>query len=406
MINRDLQYDFPILSQQSLCYLDSANTALTPEPVLAAMDEYYRDYNANIHRGIYPISEKATAKHEAARAKVQQFLGASSSEEIVFTRNATEAINLVVNTWGRQNLKKNDGVLLSVMEHHSNIVPWQILQKEIGFTIHFVNIDNEGVIDQEQYQDILKKENIKMVGIIHQSNTLGSINPVKDMVKIAHDSGALTLVDGAQSVVHMSVDVQDIDSDFFVFTGHKLYGPTGIGVLYGKKQHLQDMPPFMGGGEMIRTVTKDESSWNDLPYKFEAGTPNIAGAIGLRAAIDYINEIGMDAIVKHEQELTTVLLEKLSDIEGLTIYGSHSPDNRGATVSFSLEGIHPHDIASILGEEGICVRARNHCAQPLMEYLGVHATTRASLGLYNTTEDIDRLVEGLRQVQKIFSLSA
>lgn len=405
MINRDLQNDFPILSQQSLCYLDSANTALTPEPVLRAMDEYYREYNANIHRGIYPISEKATAKHEEARAKVQQFLGASSSEEIVFTRNATEAINLVVNTWGRQNLKKGDGVLLSVMEHHSNIVPWQILQKEIGFTIHFADIDDEGVVDQDHYQSILKKENIKMVGVIHQSNTLGSINPVKDMVKMAHDHGALALVDGAQSVVHMAVDVQDIDSDFFVFTGHKLYGPTGIGVLFGKKQYLQDMPPFMGGGEMIRTVTQKESTWNDLPYKFEAGTPNIAAAIGLGAAIEYVNEIGMGAIMKHEQELTETLLEKLNAIEGLTIYGSQSPENRGATVSFSLEGIHPHDIASILGEQGICVRAGNHCAQPLMEFLGVHATTRASLGLYNTPEDIDRLVEGLQQVQKIFSLS-
>lgn len=408
MINHDhILKDFPLLKEKRnghpLAYLDSANTSLTPEPVIAAMDEYYRKYNANIHRGIYPLSEIATAKHEEAREKVRSFINAPSAKEVVFTRNATEALNLVVQTWGRQELTEKDSIILSMMEHHSNIVPWQILQKEIGFQIIFIEIDEDGRLKMDQLETELKEHQVKMISIAHQSNTLGTINPINKIAKLAHEYGALIMIDACQSVPHMSVDVQDVDADFLVFTGHKLCGPTGIGVLYGKESLLEKMPPFLGGGEMIRTVTKEGATWNDLPYKFEAGTPNIAGAIGLGAAIDYLESLVMKNIQQQEQELGTYTLQKLKSIDGLKIYGPQEMNERGSVFSFEVSGIHPHDLATILGEENICIRAGNHCAQPLMEYLGVAATSRLSLSFYNSKEDIDRCREAIIKAQTLFN---
>lgn len=403
-----IKNDFPILSQQTdeypLTYLDSSNTSLTPEPVIQAMDEYYRKYNANIHRGIYPLSEKATQKHEEAREKVAQFINAESAKEIVFTRNATESINLIVQTWGRTHLKKGDTVVLSLMEHHSNIVPWQLLQKEKEFTIHFLGITEDGQLDLEEYKKILTDSQVACVSLVLESNALGTINPAKDLVELAHKNGAVTLIDAAQSVAHRKTDVQEINSDFFVFTGHKMCGPTGIGVLHAKEHWLDSLPPFLGGGEMIRTVSTSESTWNDIPYKYEAGTPNIAGAIGLGAAVDYLNSIGMDSIETQEQELGKYTLEKFQELSGLKLFGPQTMEKRGAIFSFDISGIHPHDLATLLGEKGICVRAGNHCAQPLTEHLSVAATTRASLYFYNSTEDIDRLIDGIRNAQQVFGI--
>jgi cysteine desulfurase/selenocysteine lyase len=407
MINYDdILKDFPILNSthdtHTLSYLDSANTSLTPEPVIAAMDQYYREYNANIHRGIYPLSEKATAMHEEARQKIADFIHASSTKEIVFTRNATEALNLVVQTWGRQQLKKGDTVLLSIMEHHSNIVPWQLLQKELGFDIEFLNIDEEGRLDLEELKNTLSEKQVKIASLTYQSNTLGTFNPIKEIAQLVHDEGGLIIVDACQAVPHMPVDVQDLDADFLAFTGHKMCGPTGIGVLYAREALLEEMPPFLGGGEMIRTVTKEGSTWNDLPYKFEAGTPNIAGAIGLGAAVDYLNSLGMKDIQEKEKELCEYALQGLSSIEGLKIYGPQNSEMRGAVISFEVSGIHPHDLATLLGEENICIRAGNHCAQPLMEYLQVAATSRMSFSFYNTKEDIDRAIVAIKKAQQLF----
>lgn len=407
MKRQNFQNDFPILKKKinghSLVYLDSTNTSLTPVQVVEKMDEYYHDYNANIHRAVYSLSEKATAEYEGAREKIRAFINARSTKEIVFTRNATESINLVAQTWGRRNLKKDDVIVLSIMEHHSDIVPWQLLQKEKGFQIRYLSLTEEGRINLSAYKRILKNEKIKLVSIVHQSNVLGTINPVSEMVRLAHASSAKILVDGAQSVPHLKVDVQEIDADFFVFTGHKMCGPTGIGVLHAKEVLLDVMPPFMGGGDMIRSVQISGSEWNDLPYKFEAGTPNIAGAIGLGAAVDYLNKIGMSKIYEIEQGLLEYALEQMKLIPGLKIYGPVAAKDRGAILSFSLDGVHPHDLATILGEQGVCVRAGNHCAQPLMEFLNVPATTRISLYFYNTQDDIDAFIAGLNHAQKIFN---
>ncbi len=407
MLNiEQIKKDFPILQKSHnghhLAYLDSANTSLTPEPVLASMNTYYREYNANIHRAVYPLSEKATSMHEEARQKVSSFVNAASSKEIVFTRNATEALNLVIQTWGNENLKKGDTVVLSIMEHHSNIVPWQILQKKRGFSIEFIGVDEEGSLKISDLERFLEKKKVKIVSITHQSNTLGTINPIKEITRLSHEYGALVMVDACQSVPHMPIDVQDIGADFLAFTGHKMYGPTGIGVLYGKELLLQEMPPFLAGGEMIRSVSKERSTWNDLPYKFEAGTPNIAGAIGLGAAIDYIQSIGLENIQKREAELIKYALEAFLEIDGLKIYGPQDFKKRGAVFSFEISGIHPHDLATILGEENICIRAGNHCAQPLMEELGVSATSRMSFSFYNTEADIDRAIAAIKKAQQLF----
>jgi cysteine desulfurase/selenocysteine lyase len=405
-MSNSFQSDFPILQQSinghRLVYLDNTNTSLTPNQVLQKTNEYYQEYNANIHRAVYSLSERATMEYESAREKVRAFINASSIKEIIFTRNATESINLVTQTWGRKNLQAGDTVILSIMEHHSNIVPWQLLQKEKGFNIRYVSLTDEGRINLEAYERILKTEKVKLVSIVHQSNVLGTINPVKKMTQLAHQYGAMMMIDAAQSIPHMKVDVQDLNADFFVFTGHKMCGPTGVGVLQARAELLEEMPPFMGGGDMIRSVQIAGSEWNDLPYKFEAGTPNIAGAIGLGAAIDYLNSIGMEKIHQMEQDLLEYALKRIQEIQQLTIFGPKSIEDHGAIISFSVTGIHPHDLATILGEQGVCVRAGNHCAQPLMEFLNVPATTRISLYFYNTKEDIDAFIEGVKSAQQLF----
>lgn len=405
---KNIRKDFPILDQEfnghTLTYLDSASSSLVPEPVLRKMNEYYENYKANVHRGLYPNSERATEEFEKAREKVRKFINAESSREIIFTRNTTESINLVVNTWGRANLSKGDTVVLSEMEHHSNIVPWQILQKEKKFKIHYLKVDTEGRLDLKEYEQVLDHESVKFVSLVHQSNVLGTVNPVKEMIRLAHEHGALFLVDAAQSAAHMKVDLGELDADFFAFSGHKICGPTGIGVLYGKEKILEAMPPFMGGGEMIKTVDLKRSTWNDLPHKFEAGTPHIAGAIGLGAAIDYLEGIGLDEIHDYEGKLLKYTLEKMKNISGIKIFGPSDTTDRGAVIAFTLDGVHPHDIASLLGEKNICLRAGHHCAQPLAECLGVPATARLSLYFYNTEEDIDKFIAGLEDIKTKFKL--
>lgn len=409
MINIDsIRKDFPILEKKinghSLVYLDSANTSLTPTPVIKKMNEYYEDYNANIHRSVYPLSEKATTEYEAARDLVTSFINARSRQEVIFTRNATESINLVAQTWGRQHLKVGDSVVLSIMEHHSNIVSWQLLQKDLGFQIHYLTLTEEGRLNEEAYERVLKNNKVKLVSLIHQSNVLGTINDVQKLTKFAHEHGAKVLIDASQSVPHMPVDAQKINGDFLVFTGHKMLGPTGIGVLIVRQEILEKMPPFLGGGDMIRSVTINGSQWNDLPYKFEAGTPNIAGAIGLGAAITYLQSLGMETIHDDEQSLLKKALMALQEIEGIKILGPKKTMDRGSAVSFTLEGVHPHDVATLLGERGICVRAGNHCAQPLHDYLGIPASIRISFYLYNTEEDIKTLVDGIHDIKKTFKV--
>ncbi len=399
--------DFSILKRKisgyRLVYLDSTNTSLTPISVVKAMDDYYHGYRANIHRAVYPLSEEATAAYEGAREKVRAFIGAKTVREIIFTRNATEAINLVAQSWGRVNLGKSDIVVLSLMEHHSNIVPWQLLQQEKKFQIVYLSVTKEGKLDLAELKKVLKTEKVKLISLVHQSNVLGTINPVKEIVRLGHHSGAKVLIDGAQAAAHFPVNVSKIDADFYIFTGHKMLGPTGIGVLYGQEKLLEAMHPFLGGGDMIRSVRTEGSTWNDLPHKFEAGTPNIAGAIGLGAAIDYLNQRGMKKIYAQEKKLLTYALKKMKNIPEIRILGPASAKDRGSVIAFHLPAIHPHDLATLLGERGICVRAGNHCAQPLHDFLGLSATTRASLYLYNSHRDIDALVKGIREVQNIFS---
>ncbi|MDP3976006.1 MAG: cysteine desulfurase [bacterium] len=399
----NIRKDFPILESGQLAYLDSSNTSLTPLQVTQAMDAYYHQYNANIHRAVYPIAERATEEYENAREKLRAFIGAESVQELVFTRNATEAINLVARTWGTKNLGEGDLVVLSIMEHHSNIVPWQMLQVEKKFQIHFVSLTEEGRLDMSDLKKVLESGRVKLVALSHKSNVLGVENPVQTIVQLAHEVGAKVLLDGSQAVPHLPVDVREIGSDFYAFTGHKMCGPTGIGVLYAKRKLLEAMPPFLGGGEMIRTVETSGSTWNDLPYKFEAGTQNIAGAIGLGAAVDYLQRLDMKNIQKYEQQLLQLALQKLQQVKGLRIFGPLDTKERGAAVSFELKGIHPHDLATILGERGVCVRAGHHCAMPLMKHLQVPATTRMSLYFYNTEEEIDRLIRGIEEARRLFS---
>ena len=403
-----IREDFPILHRQvdgrTIAYLDNAATTQKPKQVIDTLVNYYTNYNANIHRGIYRISEEATAAHEAARVKIAQFINASSPQEIVFVRGTTEAINLVAQSWGRHNLGPGDGIILTQMEHHSNIVPWQLLCREKHSHLKYVGITDDGHLDGSDYQMQLENDGAKLVTVSHASNVLGTINPVREMIRDAHKHDSRVLVDAAQSVPHMPVDVQDLDCDFLAFSGHKMCGPTGIGVLYAKKELLDSMPPFHGGGEMIREVHMYESTWKDPPYKFEAGTTNIAGAIGLGTAVDYLNQIGMRKIRLREQELTGYALDSLSRIKGISIYGPKEPSQREGVVSFNVGDIHAHDMATLLDEDAICVRSGHHCAQPLMERLGVSATTRASFYLYNTEQEVDRLVESLEKAKKVFKL--
>jgi cysteine desulfurase/selenocysteine lyase len=397
-----LRRDFPILERtmrgRQLVYLDSAATSQKPRAVLDALDRYYAHSNANVHRGVYELAEEATVAYEGARAKVAAFIGATT-EETIFTRNASEAINLVAYAWGRRNVQRGDIVVLTHLEHHSNLVPWQILTVETGAELAFIGLQPDGSLDLDSLDRQLETGRVKLVASAYISNVLGTITPVKEITRRAHSHGALVLIDGAQAVPHITVDVRALDIDFLAFTGHKMLGPMGIGVLYGRRSILEEMPPFLGGGEMIRRVEYDASTWNDLPWKFEAGTPSVGDAVGLGAAVDYLRVIGMDAIAEHDGRLARYAMERLRQIDGLHIFG---PEQRGAVVAFAIDGMHPHDVASLLDESGIAVRAGHHCAQPLHDLLGVPATTRASFYLYNDESEVDRLVEGLGTAIGIF----
>ena len=399
-----IRADFPILAtsrdRMPLVYLDNAATSQKPVAVLDAMTDYYARYNANVHRGVYAISEEATSAYEAARAALARFIGAEVPEEVVFTRNATEAINLVAYSWGRHSLRPGDAILLTVMEHHANLVPWQILAEERDLRLLYLPIDAQGRLDLSDLDSLLA-QGVKLVALTQMSNVLGTINPIAEIARRAHAAGAVVLVDAAQSVPHLPVDVRELGCDFLVLSAHKMVGPTGIGALYGRLSLLEAMPPFMAGGSMIRTVTLERSTYADVPQRFEAGTPAIAEAVGFGAAVRYLDGLGMGWVEGRERGLTAYLLDALETVPGLTVHGPPLPD-RGGAVSFSLTGVHPHDIASLLDEENIAVRAGQHCCQPLMRLLGMAATTRASVYFYNTTEEIDALARGLLRVVRIF----
>src|SRR2546429_1811142 len=397
--------DFPILARRihgcPLIYLDRGAASKRPAVVTDTMDDYHRRYNANPHRGVYAISEEATAAYESARQRVATFINAASPKEVIFTRNTTEAINLVRYSWGRANVHAGDRILLTEMEHHSNLVPWQLLAREVGATLEFLCIDDQGLLQLDDLDG--KLEGIRLLAITHQSNTLGTINPIKAIVETAHRAGALVLIDGAQAVPHMPVDVRDLGADFYAFSGHKMCGPTGIGVLWARRALLEAMPPFLGGGDMIKRVKLNDASWNDLPWKFEAGTPSVAEGIGLGAAVDYLSGLGMEAVRAHERTLVDYAMERLQDIPGITLYGPRDPELHGGAVSFTLPNIHPHDLATLVDREGIAVRAGHHCTQPLMDRLGVPATTRASFYIYNRADEVDQLVNGIQKAQKVFA---
>ncbi|MDI9635280.1 cysteine desulfurase [Geitlerinema splendidum] len=403
-----IREDFPILQQEHhdgvpLIYLDNAATSQKPASVIETLDRYYREYNANVHRGIHRLSEAATAAYEESRVKVRRFINAASKREIIFTRGTTESINLVAQTWGRANLQAGDVVLATQMEHHANIVPWQMLAAEKGIRVLYAPITSQGTLDLPAFEKLLQQNPVRLIATTYVSNVLGTVNPVADIARLAHRHGALILVDAAQAVPHMPVDVQALDVDFLAFSGHKMCAPTGSGVLYGKRNLLEVMPPWMGGGDMISRVTFEGSTWNELPYKFEAGTPSIAEMIGLGAAVDYLSALGMEAVHDHEQAITAYALERLSEVPGLTVYGPDS-GQKGAVAAFTLDQIHAHDIAQVLDMHGIAVRAGHHCAMPLHDCLGLRATARASFYLYNTTDEVDSLVEALYKVKKAFTI--
>jgi cysteine desulfurase/selenocysteine lyase len=398
--------DFPILAGRvhgrPLVYLDSAATAQKPQVVLDAVDAYYRRDNANVHRGLYELARRSTEAYEAARSRMAAFLGASRREEIVFVRGSTEAINLVAASWGGARLGPGDEIVVTVLEHHSNIVPWQLVAERTGARLRWIDIDDEGRLRLDQLDAALAGGRVRIVATAHASNALGTVHPVPDIARRAHDAGALLLVDGAQGAPHLAVDVAALGCDFYTVSGHKMGGPMGIGVLWARAALLDAMPPYMGGGEMIDEVLPDRSTWAALPHKFEAGTPNVAGAVGLAAAADWLDGLGRDAVAAHERLLTLHALDRLGGIEGLRLYGPSAPDERLAIFSFTLEGVHPHDVATILDADSIAVRAGHHCAQPLMRRLGVPATTRASCFVYTTTDELDRLVDGLGNARRIF----
>jgi cysteine desulfurase/selenocysteine lyase len=401
----ELRADFPILARQvhdrPLVYLDNAATSQKPTRVLDALDQYYRRHNANVHRGVHTLSEEATAAYEGARLRIARFIGAPSDKQIIFTRGTTESINLVAQSWGRTNLGPGDEVLITEMEHHSNIVPWQILRDQVGFTLRYLPITPGGLLDLSNLDEMINPRT-KLVSFMHVSNVLGTVNPVADLVAAARRVGAKVLLDGAQSVPHMPVDVGALDVDFLAFSSHKMAGPTGVGVLYGKRELLEAMPPWMGGGDMIREVKMSGSQWNTLPYKFEAGTPAIAEVIGLGAAVDYLNEVGMEWIHAQERALVEVAYARLSEIEGLRIVGP-GPEQRAGLVAFTLNDIHPHDLSAVLDQAGVAIRAGHHCAQPVHDKLGLVATARASFYFYNTPAEIDLLADALEQASSIFA---
>ena len=402
----NLKTDFPVLGRKihnnfPLVYLDSAATSQKPTSVIETMADYYRKMNANIHRGVHTLAEEATAAYESARLKVAEFIGATTSQEIIFTRNTTESINLVAKTWGQTNLNPGDVILLTEMEHHSNLVTWQMLAAEKQLQLEFVPVNDQGALDLTEYERLLSLQP-RLVSFTHMSNVLGTINPAKEMIQAARKAGAVTLLDAAQSIPHLAVNVKDLDVDFLAFSAHKMLGPTGIGVLWGRKNLLEAMPPFLGGGDMIKKVYLRSFSANDLPHKFEAGTPAIAEAIGLGSAIDYLQKIGMNAVLAHEQMITAYALEKLTEISGLKPLGPQNALLKGGVIAFTLDGIHPHDVAQILDSRGIAVRAGHHCAMPLHEILQAEASTRASFYIYNDKQDVDRLIEGLHKVKQVF----
>ncbi|WP_396278821.1 cysteine desulfurase SufS [Bacillus paralicheniformis] len=400
---KDIREQFPILNQQvnghDLVYLDSAATSQKPRVVIETLDEYYNSYNSNVHRGVHTLGTKATDGYEGAREKVRKFINAKSMQEIIFTRGTTTALNMVALSYARANLKPGDEIVITPMEHHANIIPWQQAVKASGATLKYIPLQEDGTISLDDVRETVT-ENTKIVSAAHVSNVLGTINPIKEIAKIAHDNGAVMVVDGAQSTPHMKIDVQDLDCDFYTFSAHKMCGPTGVGVLYGKRALLENMEPAEFGGEMIDFVGLYESTWKELPWKFEAGTPIIAGAIGLGAAIDFLEDIGLDEILAHEHRLAAYALERFKELEGATVYG---PAERAGLVTFNLEDVHPHDVATVLDAEGVAVRAGHHCAQPLMKWLNVSATARASFYLYNTEEDIDKLIEALQKTKEYFT---
>jgi cysteine desulfurase/selenocysteine lyase len=401
----DVRADFPILSRQiggrRLVYLDSASTSQKPAAVLAALDDHYRNHNANIHRGVYQLAQEADAAFEGARERIAAFVNWPAAATI-FTRNVTEGINLVAYSWARERLRPGDAVLITQMEHHSNIVPWQRATAATGAELRYLSVSDEGTLSLEELDAQLARGDVRLVALAHVSNVLGTINPVEEVVRRAHAAGALVLIDGAQAVPQMPVDLAAIDADFYGWTGHKALGPTGVGVLHARAELLESMPPFLSGGDMILSVSEQGATWNELPWKFEAGTSMIAQAVGLGAAIDYLSELGMANVRAHERALTAYALEQLAAIEGVRVFGPPGTDARGGVVSFVVEGVHPHDVGELLGRRGVCVRASHHCAQPLMARLGVIATARASFGPYNVAEDVDELANAIREAQEIF----
>ena len=403
----DVRVDFPILRRDRdgvpIAYLDSAATSQKPEAVIDAISDYYRHSNANVHRGVYELSQEATDLFEGARERVAAFAG-GETDTTIFTRNVTEAINLVASAWGREHVGPGDEVLITHMEHHSNIVPWQLLCQETGAKLRYLSVSDDGQLSLDELDEVLAGGRVKVVSVAHVSNVLGTINPVAEIAARARAAGALSLVDGAQAAPQMPIDLEQIAADFYAWTGHKALGPTGIGVLHGRREILEAMRPWLGGGDMIRTVSFDSSTWNDLPWKFEAGTSPIAEGVGLGAAVDYLSAIGMDAVRAHERELTAYTLERLEDVEGLRAFGPIDPDLRGGVVSLELKGVHPHDLAEICDRENVCIRAGHHCAQPLMREMGVPATARASFHVYNTHDDADRLIAALQTAREVFGL--
>ncbi len=401
----EIRKQFPIFQRETrpgvpLVYLDSTATSQKPVAVIEAMNDFYRRSNANIHRGVHTLAEEATALYEEARVKIAKFINAPSAHQIIYTRNTTESINLVAYTWGRANLKAGDLVVLTEMEHHSNLVPWQILKSERDIELEFIPVTEDGLLDLDGYRALLAR-GPRLVSFAHMSNVLGTINPAAEIIRLAHEAGAVTVVDGAQSVPHFKVDVQALDADFLAFSAHKMCGPTGIGALYGKTALLESMPPFLGGGDMIKEVKLRSFRPNSLPHKFEAGTPAIAESVGFGAAVDYLSTVGMDRIAEHEHEITEYALERLEEVPGVKVFGP-SAQHKGGVTSFTLDGVHPHDVAQILDKDGIAVRAGHHCAQPLHEKFGIPATSRASFYLYNTKDEVDLLINGIYKVKELF----
>ena len=403
----DVKDDFPVLARdvrgKPLVYLDSAATSQKPKSVIAAILSYYERYNANVHRAVYDLGEEATREYEGARERIAKFLGAKDAREIVFTRGTTESLNAIAYSWGIKGpLKSGDEIVTTIMEHHSNTIPWYFVQDVKGVKLKWVDINDDGTLRMEQYDDLITDQT-KIVTVTHVSNVLGTINPIKEIAEAAHDHGAICVVDGAQSAPHLPVNVRDLGCDFYTVSGHKMCGPTGSGVLWGRHELFEQMEPFLGGGEMIREVHKGWAKWNDVPYKFEAGTPNIEGAIGLGAAVDYLSKLGMEGVRRHEVDVTRYALDEMHKVDGVVTYGPDDLRIRGGVVSFNIGDVHAHDVASVLNEFGVCVRSGHHCAQPLMERLDVPATSRASFYLYNNEEDVDRLVEAVRKVKEIFA---